>query len=124
MVDVEGMIAAVEANREGKHQSGNGNRNHDARQHQTAGNGVDVVAGFGNAIHQNGSGAALDVAHGGEEQVDGRIHDVEADDLFDDVAVEQQRGKADAEEQNGYQLLKVFHNHSQHYFMPPLRNSV
>ena len=49
----------------------------------------------------------LDVALRGEEEVNGRIHDVHADDFLDEVFVEQHRGKPDAEQDDGNRLLVI-----------------
>ena len=61
-VDIQRVVAAVEAHGEREHQRRHAHADHDARQHQARGNGVDVVLGGDDTVGQDGGGAVLDIA--------------------------------------------------------------
>ncbi len=100
-VNIQGVIAAVEAHGQRQHDCRDRNGHHDARQHQAGWDGVDVGFHVLDAVFHDGGAAAFDVALGSQEEEDGAVHDGKADDLLDHVAVQQQRGETDAEKHHG-----------------------
>lgn len=121
LVHVQGAVGLVNADGQGQHHSRHTDGHHDARQHQARGDGVDVVLHRGDAVHDDGNGAAGDIAAVCQQQEHAGIHNVQADDLFQQVPVKQQHAEADDEQQNGYHQLVIGSKGLQHHSSPLLK---
>ena len=99
-LNIQGVIAQVKPLGKGQHKGGAAHRDHDAGEHQAGGDGVHILLYLGRVggAHQDGGIPALDIAKAGEQQEDGGIHDVEPDDLADQVLLQQKVHKPDAEQ--------------------------
>ena len=79
------MIPLIELHRQGQHHGGDGYGNHNAGEHQSGGQGIAVAFNIGNAVHNDGGCAALNIAHGGQQQAGGSVHDVQTQDFLEQV---------------------------------------
>ena len=123
LVQIQGAVAPVQPDGQGQHQRRHGHGDDNARQHQSAGHRIDVGVHILHAVYHNGSRPAQDIAFLGQEQVDGRVHDVQANDFFNQIPLQQQVGKADAEQNHCDGLAVVGKQIAAQHQKPPFRNS-
>ena len=75
-------------------------------------------------VHHDRCHPSGNVALFRQKQVDGGIHDIESDDLFDQVLLKHQIGKANAEQDHGNGFADIQKQILAHAQKPPFRNSV
>ena len=116
------MVLAVDAHRQRQHHRRHAHRHNDARQHKTCGNGVNVIACIGDAIGNDVCHASCDIAAVSQQQEHARVHNVETEDFFQQIAVKEEHAEADAEEDDGHALFIVVQKileHAVHLTAPP-----
>lgn len=105
-VDVQGAVLAVEQDDQCEGQRGHAHRHHDAGEDERLGQGVDHTRGIG-AADTYGGNSPVQVTEGYEEEENRCFHDVQADQLLDDVAPHDNRVEAYAEEEHGRDIVVI-----------------
>jgi hypothetical protein len=80
---------------------------HDAREDEARGNRVDIGRRIRDTVLYDGRAPSPYVSHGSEEQEGPRIHDVEANQLFEQVLLEQKHREPDSEQDDGKGFLII-----------------
>ena len=102
---------AVDALDERERKSAHAHADHDAREHQASRNRIDIRLNALHAVHDDRRNAALDIALRRQEQEDASVHHVHADDLLEQVLMQQHRREANAEEDHGRRLIIIGKQH-------------
>ena len=119
------VIPLIQPHCQSQHHSRHADAHHDAGQYQSGRQRIDVGSRIRDAVRINrGASQPADITVGSQEQVDSGIHHRKADNLLDQVFVQQKHRETDAEKDQGRHFVQMlvheFSDMAQHQKAPLL----